>query len=196
MSQTERPTTRRRGDALDRAIRQAVFEELLDRGYGELTMEGVAVRAGTGKAPLYRRWPGKRELVLAAIEFVAAEDRQPLPDTGTLRGDLVRMLGRMTAVTSSDAERAANTLIWERHRHPEIAEAAAERLITPRLTWIRDAIERAVARGEIPAPVSIDLMARIGPAMIIQHVLETGTPPPRRRVTAIVDQVLLPALSG
>ncbi len=196
MKSIDRPVTRRRGDELDRAIRQAVFEELLERGYSELTMEGVASRAGTGKAPLYRRWPSKRELVLASIEFMAGVTRDPPPDTGTLRGDLLRLLGRMTAATSSVAEQAANTLIWERGRHPEIADAAVEQLIRPRLDWIRDTIARAVQRGEIQAPASLDLMARIGPAMIIQHLLETGAPPTRHRLTAIVDQVLLPALSG
>ena len=79
------PTTRRRGSALEAAIFAAVWAELADNGYMGLTIAGVAVRAGTSKPVLYRRWPNRARLVYAAL----ANSHRTIvsPDTGSLRGD-------------------------------------------------------------------------------------------------------------
>lgn len=69
------------------AIRTAAFEELADVGYGKLSMEAVARRAGVSKPTLYRRWPGKEQLVLSLVAEVAV-DAADTPDTGSLRGDI------------------------------------------------------------------------------------------------------------
>ncbi|HWU59132.1 MAG TPA: helix-turn-helix domain-containing protein, partial [Microbacteriaceae bacterium] len=83
---------RRRGPALETALLDAAWDELLAVGFGKLTMESVAVRARTGIAVLYRRWANKDELVLAAIEHYRNGHPVDVPDTGTLRGDLIAAL--------------------------------------------------------------------------------------------------------
>src|ERR1700733_10667549 len=86
------PAQRRRGEALESALLDAVWAELADRGYDELTIDAVATRAQTSRAVLYRRWPGKPELVLAALVHQAKTEPVARPDTGSLRGDVVALL--------------------------------------------------------------------------------------------------------
>jgi AcrR family transcriptional regulator len=188
------PRTRRRGAALEKAIRQAVLAELFESGYAALSMEAVASRAGTGKAPLYRRWSNKRDMVIDAIDqALTAGNDQPV-DTGDLRADLIRLLGSMAATMRTAPGRAMNTLIEERHRHPDLADTVIARLIEPRLARLAQAIQRAEGRGEIPTPTSLELLARAGPAMILQHELQSGRAPTDAEIADIVDVVLLPAL--
>lgn len=186
--------TRRRGAALEKAIRQAVLAELFESGYAALSMEAVAARAGTGKAPLYRRWSNKRDLVIDAIGQALSAEGDPSVDTGSLRADLIRLLGTMASVMRTGPGRAMNTLIEERHRDPELAETVITRLIEPRLARLAQAIQRAARRGEIPTPTSVELIARAGPAMILQHELQFGQIPTDTEIADIVDIVLLPAL--
>ncbi|WP_327086390.1 TetR/AcrR family transcriptional regulator [Nonomuraea sp. NBC_01738] len=96
MVSDHRKQPRRRGDALNAAIFQAVLAELAEVGYARLTMEGVAERARTGKASLYRRWPTRIELVMAAV-YHALPDPAATPDTGSLRDDLLEVLRRTAA---------------------------------------------------------------------------------------------------
>src|SRR5262245_41424669 len=84
--------TRRRGAALDEAILRAAADELTASGYGGLTMEKVASRAGTNKNAIYRRWPNRLALGVAAYRHLARA--VPLPDTGTLRDDALELLRR------------------------------------------------------------------------------------------------------
>jgi AcrR family transcriptional regulator len=192
----DRVRTRRRGAVLENAIRQAVFAELFEVGYAALTMEAVAARAGSGKAPLYRRWANKRDMVIDTISGALPRDDDQVADTGGLRADLIRLLGSMVATMHTVPGRAMNTLIEERHRHPELADAVIKRLIEPRLSWVAQAIRHAVAQGEIPAPTSVDVVARAGPAMILQHELQYGQIATEADIADIVDIVLLPALGA
>src|ERR1700727_1883396 len=91
------PVTRRRGATLEHALLDAAWEELQESGYAKLTMERVADRAGTSRAVIYRRWRNRVELAIAAMRY-----RQPvlsgaIPDTGTLRGDVLAILRRASA---------------------------------------------------------------------------------------------------
>ena len=84
--------TRRRGVELERAIYAAVVAEVAERGYSGVTYEGVAMRAGTSKPVLYRRWPTRAEMMFAALVARADSIREEFPDTGDLVGDLLAML--------------------------------------------------------------------------------------------------------
>lgn len=86
---------RRRGPELEAALLDAAWDELVEAGFAKLTMESVAARAGTGIAVLYRRWANKDELVLAALKHYRDGHPVGLPDTGTLRGDLLAALTGM-----------------------------------------------------------------------------------------------------
>jgi AcrR family transcriptional regulator len=87
-----KPVRRRRGEELQAALLEAAWDELVEVGYANLTMESVAVRAHTGIAVLYRRWPNKEQLVLAAAEHYRNVHPVEIPDTGTLPGDLFALL--------------------------------------------------------------------------------------------------------
>src|SRR5215469_11036902 len=86
--------TRRRGAMLERAILDSAWAELAAVGYARFTMDGVAARAATSKPVLYRRWPNRAKLVLAALRRVVTPLVEDVPDTGDLRGDLLALLGR------------------------------------------------------------------------------------------------------
>src|ERR1700761_2538013 len=83
---------RRHGPELESALLTAAWQELVEAGYARLTMESVARRAHASEAVLYRRWPNKAGLVLAAIDHHRATHPVEAPDTGTLRGDLIAEL--------------------------------------------------------------------------------------------------------
>src|ERR1700747_1141832 len=86
---------RRRGEELEAALLDAAWDELVEAGFAKLAMESVAARAKTGVAVLYRRWPNKDDLVLAAIRHYGETRPVEIPDTGTLRGDMLALLGRI-----------------------------------------------------------------------------------------------------
>lgn len=83
------PARRRRGEELEGALLDAAWQELQATGYGGLTFEGVATRARTSKPVLYRRWPTKADLVVAAMKQAGLFERRELPDTGSLREDVL-----------------------------------------------------------------------------------------------------------
>src|ERR1700722_14870018 len=99
--QAGRTRQRRRGEELEAAILEAAWDELVDVGFAKLTMESVAARAKTGVAVLYRRWPRKDDLVLAAIASHGTLNPVEIPDTGSLRGDMLALLGDVNDKRSS-----------------------------------------------------------------------------------------------
>src|SRR5215472_16899601 len=91
----EPPRTRRRGAVLEDAILDAAWDELTAVGYGRVTMAGIAARAGTNKAALYRRWPNRTELLAAAIDRRVVPLGEQPASTGSLRGDAIAVLRAM-----------------------------------------------------------------------------------------------------
>ncbi len=184
---------RRRGQALLQAIYDAVLADLADLGFGRLTMEGVAERAGCGKMPLYRRWNSTSDLVLDALTHALPAADEP-PDTGSLREDLLTVLTDMTEkVTTTPVGAALGTLIGEGRRHPEIVTAIHDRILEPG-SQIPDILHRAAARGEISPEALTPQTYRAGPAMTLAHTLMQGAPPDQSQLSAIVDEILMPAL--
>ena len=188
---------RRRGQQLEDQIREAVFAELAEAGYRGLTMQGVARRAGTGKAPLYRRWPNKQQMLTDVLAHQPPGGQEPQPDTGQLRADLIQILTQMATAMAQPAGRSLYALIVEmlrqREHHPEVAQTVIESLLEPRLDAITTALRRAAKRGEIRPGAVTSLLAQTGPALVIHQQLHYGTPPSPAEVTEIVDRVLLPA---
>src|SRR5262245_40170336 len=89
-----------RGEAVVRGVLTAALEELGQTGYGALRIEDVAARAGVNKTTVYRRWPTKEDLVRAAL-LAMTVDKFVVPNTGSLRGDLLEMARRMVAMTQT-----------------------------------------------------------------------------------------------
>src|ERR1700679_1365594 len=99
--QAQRTRQRRRGEELEAALLEAAWAELVEVGFAKLTMESVAARARTGVAVLYRRWPGKDDLTLAAIAHYVKAHPTEMPDTGSLRGDMLAVLGNFNDTRNS-----------------------------------------------------------------------------------------------
>jgi AcrR family transcriptional regulator len=144
-------------DDVTEAIRAAVFEELASVGYGRMSIEGIARRAGVGKAAVYRRWRSKLPLVLDVVSAVAALG-VPSPDTGTLLGD-VRTLLEVTAraLRHPIASQIIPDLLAEASRNPEIELALHEALRGTQRGIAELIVRAAVDRGELAASTDIDL---------------------------------------
>ena len=149
---------RPRSQEADRAILAATLELLASKGLAAMSIEEVAARAGVGKATIYRRWPSKGLLALDA--FVAAfREQQALPDTGTLRGDLVAALRAwVRAVTTTSMGPMLTGLIAEAQHDRELREAWRDRVLEPLRSQHRIMLDRAIARGEIPASVDREVV--------------------------------------
>ena len=144
---------RPRSQEADRAILTATLDLLASRGLAAMSIEEVAARAGVGKATIYRRWSSKGLLALDA--FVASfQEQQPLPDTGTLRGDLIAALTAwVRAVTQTSMGRLLTGLVAEAQHDEELRAGWRDRVLEPLRSQHRIMLDRAIARGEIPATV-------------------------------------------
>ncbi len=153
-----------RGD-ITVAIRNAVMQELADVGYGRLSIEAVARRAGVGKTAIYRRWGNKLEMVLEIVSDVAGRS-VPLPDTGSFSGDLqLIMMIVSRALQHRIASQIIPDLMAEASRNPQIAETLQKALRTHQQAVGDKLVGQAVARGELPEgtdpQVAVDLI--LGP---------------------------------
>ncbi|MFF5080593.1 TetR/AcrR family transcriptional regulator [Actinoplanes sp. NPDC000266] len=153
-----------RGD-ITVAIRNAVMHELAEVGYGRLSIEAVARRAGVGKTAIYRRWGNKLEMVLEIVSDVAGRS-VPLPDTGSFAGDLqLIMMIVHRALQHRIASQIIPDLMAEAARNPQIAETLQTALRTHQQAVGEKLVGQAVARGELPEgtdpEVAVDII--LGP---------------------------------
>ncbi len=172
------------------AIREAVLELLAESGYDRLTIDAVAARARAGKTTIYRRWAGKPELVVDALECRAVHD--PVPDTGSLRGDLYAMIGRTTSRNSRFDGQLVLGVVSALGRDAELRTVFREHFIAGKLDLFREIFERAVGRGEVTTDRDVDLLASLVPALMLQHLLVHGELPEPTLAKRIVDEIILP----
>jgi len=145
-----------RGD-ITAAIRNAVMNELAEVGYGRLSIEAVARRAGVGKTAIYRRWSNKLEMVLEIVSEVAGR-AVPLPDTGSFAGDLTLLMMIVSrALQHRIASQIIPDLMAEAARNPQIAETLQKALHTHQTAVGDKLVGQAVARGELPAGADPEL---------------------------------------
>lgn len=143
-------------DDITTAIRGAVLEELAAVGYGRLSIEAVARRAGVSKTAIYRRWRSKLELVLEIVS-AAAVQRLPLPDTGALRSDLEMLFMIMhRALRHPLAAQIIPDLLAEAARNPQIAETLEAALRANQRDIGGQLVGRAIRRGELGPDVDLD----------------------------------------
>jgi AcrR family transcriptional regulator len=181
---TGSPRTRRRGAVLEDAILDAAWDELAAVGYAQVTMAGIAARAGTNKAALYRRWPNRTELLAAAI------DRRVVPlaalpaDTGSLRGDVIAVLQAVNR-----RSHAAQTVP---DAGGELAAYLRRRAAVEGFEQMDLALSRARQRGEASAaPVSTQV-ARLPVSVLHSELCLSTEPVPDQAITKIVDEIFLP----
>jgi AcrR family transcriptional regulator len=163
-----------RGD-ITAAIRNAVMNELAEVGYGRLSIEAVARRAGVGKTAVYRRWSNKLEMVLEIVSGVA-ERSVPMPDTGSFATDLqLTMFIVSKALQHRIASQIIPDLMAEAARNPKIAETLNRALRTHQRALSEKIVGQAVERGELPKgtdpELAVDMM--LGPLYWRLAVLRT-----------------------
>ena len=185
-----RAVGRPRDPKLDAAITDATLELLADIGYAALTIEAVATRAGVGKATLYRRWPGKVQLVIDAVRTLS---EQPDPDTSAgVRDELVELLEAVRRKSGSSlAGRIFPRLIGDSADNPEFMRRYREQVLDPRRDRFRTALLRGVEQGLVRTDVdtdhAIDLL--VGP-MAYRNLIRNDPAPGPDLAARIVDDVL------
>lgn len=183
-----------RGAPRESAIRDAALELLVEVGYDRMSMDAVASRAHASKATIYRRWPGKRELVLDAIRCRAAHAMVP-PDTGQLRGDIIATMRAMAqGIGAQDAALVAGVL-REMRCTPELADQMRTQVIEDKRDVSRTIVRRAVARGELGRDADADLLHEVAPALMFFRLLICGQPADDAFLAHVTDDVLIPLLA-
>lgn len=182
---------RRRGAALESAILDAGWEQLIEAGYARFTIDAVAARSATARSVLYRRWPTRTELLEAVIRHRGTVDAVATPDTGSLRGDVLavlidfndrrsRIIGGFAALFGAYFDEAGGSPQQLRALFKSDGPSVMETII-----------ERAVHRGELAASPPTRIVEL--PADLLRHELfMTMAAVPRKRMEEIVDDVFLP----
>jgi AcrR family transcriptional regulator len=182
-----------RGAAREAAICDAALELLAEVGYDRMSMDAVASRARASKATIYRRWPGKRELVLDAVRSRGPAELSP-PDTGTLRGDIVATLRVMAdGIGGQDAALMAGVLRAMRST-PDLAYCVRAEVLEKKRYIGRTLVARAVARGELPTDADPEVWHEVGASLMFFRILVTGEPVDDAFLTHVADDVLIPLL--
>jgi AcrR family transcriptional regulator len=181
--------SRRRGEALERALYEATLDELADVGYGRLTMEGIAARAQTGKAALYRRWASKHDLVHAALLYAVPPLADPRPGRSA-RENLLAVFTAHRDVLAGKTAFPGLVIMGQLIHEPELRAIFADAIVAPRVRIIESILNAAVQDGEVDPEALTPLTVRVGPALINQHFMTTGVPPSKRELGLVVDTVI------
>jgi AcrR family transcriptional regulator len=181
---------RPRSEEAERAILATTARLLEEVGFVALTMEDVAQLAGVGKATIYRRWPTKGLLAFEAFQtnFLAT---QPLPDTGTVRGDLtVALQSWIRTVDGTVAGRTLRGLIAEVQRDPALSDAWRERFVQPVRAQHRILVARGIDRGELAQDADSEILLDLvfGPAY--HRLLQSHLPFNDHFAQTVVDAIL------
>lgn len=178
---------RPRSEVAHQAILDATLELLTEVGFSALTVEGVAQRAGVGKATIYRRWPSKLPLVVDAFrELPAFTD----VDTGTLAGDLKAMLTEyLRSFLATPLVTVYPSLAAERRHNPELGELL-DPLLRDRRRPLGAALRRAVERGELARDLDLDLASDLIVGPIAVRLFFTGGKVGPRMVGPMVELAL------
>ena len=193
MTTTDAAETRRPGrprdPECDRVILESALTEYAANGLEAMSVDAVATRAGVSKATIYRRYPSKLELVVAAA-FQLAEDKAPKPDTGSLRGDLTASLTNLCRLLADPVHGAATRmLVTDAVRNEELARMHADFVHKRRegtIAALRRGIDRGELRAEVDLDVAIDTLA--GPVFYRHIVMHEHVDD--AYVTSIVDSFI------
>ena len=166
---------------------------LQEHGYDGLTVDAVASEARASKATVYRRWPSKAELVLAAFIEGVCQVAVP-PETGTLRGDLLQV-GENICQQGRQHAGTIRAVLVEVSRDPALRDALQRQFLDQRKATIEYILRQAVDRGEIDEAAITDELWDLLPGYLIFRSILPGRPPTRRTVHALVDDVVLPGLT-
>jgi AcrR family transcriptional regulator len=191
MTPTEIGTRPRVEGERELEILEATLEVLDDVGYDLLTMDAVAARAKASKATLYRRWKGKPELVVAAI--MAHKGDSVVPDTGTLRGDLLEAYCGSGGLNDPLAQSVLSAVVIAMGRDPEFAEVYRRDFIGPKVATSRAIYERARERGEVHPDADLSILAPSLAGIVLHRAFLLGDDVTPELLGRVLDEVILPA---
>jgi AcrR family transcriptional regulator len=188
----EEPPARGRGRPRDRAADEAIlaaaFRILVDGGYGGLSIEAVAAEAGVGKTTIYRRYPTKRDLVVAALN--AATTVELAPSTADARTAIRHLIGQVVRVLfAANGVRILGSFLVEEGREPELLEVFRARVLEPRRAMLVELLQGAVERGEVRADVDVDVVSEVLIGSVFAHYIRTGQYGEEVWVGSVVDTV-------
>ncbi len=187
------PASRRRGAALDTALLEAAWDELRAVGYPGFTLDGVATRAGTSRPVLARRWSNRAELAAAAVRHHASlESLDQQPDTGTLRGDVLAVLRRISSSVSEIAGLLSFVVADYFDSTGRPPSEMRERAIAKGGSIMAAIIERAVERGEIDPQRLTPHIVSLPVDLVRSELIINQAPVPDDTLVEIVDRIFLP----
>ncbi len=176
----------------ERELLAVTLRLLQEHGYERLTLDEVAAAGRASKATMYRRWPTKAELVLAAFIEGISQDAVP-PDTGSLRDDLIA-IGDTVCAQSKEHASTLRVVLGEVSRDPALNDAMQEQLFDQRRAMMKQVVKRAVDRGEICADVVNSELWDLLPGYLIYRTVIQNRLPTRRTVRTLVDDMIMPSL--
>jgi len=185
-----------RGEERERAILAAVVELLGEAGYEAMTMDAVAARAHASKTTIYRRWPGKPELVKAAVDGYVAGRLPVSADTGSLRGDLMAVMRAMRGHLTDEFLAMMSGLLHAMRTDPELAGVLRSHLAEDYSAAL-PIIRRAADRGEVPSGAE-EALARTVHELIEAQLfrqMALGAPFDEQFSRHVVDDLVLPVLT-
>jgi AcrR family transcriptional regulator len=182
----------RRSESSHRAIVAATQELLVEVGYRELTIEGVAARAGVGKQTIYRWWPSRAALALEAYLGGSDTVPQPAPDSGEVRKDVRDLLGWLIAVLAEPiGGRVLAGLIADLQHDPELAERFHRDVVPARRRAMLEALERGRERRELRPDADLELAVDELHGAVFYRLLLSGEPLDAGFTKRLADQVLV-----
>ncbi|MDP9302078.1 MAG: TetR/AcrR family transcriptional regulator [Actinomycetota bacterium] len=181
-----RPVGRPRDPDLDRVILDATITLLAQEGFARMSIEQVAARAGVGKASIYRRWPSKVDLVIAALSRRGTE--HPVSTGGSVRARLTELIRDLcNSVRREPAKSLLAALVAEIPRNPELASAVRDGFLARRqataFALLREGVERGELRPDLDPELASDTL--VGPIML--RLLLTGGRITRGLAVTLVD---------
>jgi AcrR family transcriptional regulator len=187
---------RKRDHSRDAKILDATLEVLVEVGAAALTMDMVAARAGAGKATIYRRWASKADLVVDAVTHMKRNqiDLERLPDTGTLRGDLLGLFKPHSIEEGERKLKIMTGLASLLSQDQALADAANAAVVQPWAEAHFALMQRAALRGEISASADIGTLSQVVPSMAAYRTLVQRKPIDLAFLVSIIDGVIVPAL--
>ena len=168
----------------------AAQDLLIEKGFDGLTIDEVAERAGLSKTTLYRRWPGKEELVSAAV--AAFYTPPPVPDTGDLRSDLIAC-ARTYIIADGRSRHALAVLLSAMGTNAALREKARAIVGDAYGNLFTAVLQRASSRGQLPRDADVAIVAEIFPAAAFHRLAVFGQSVDEAYISRIIDNVILPA---
>lgn len=179
---------RPRNESSSAVILTATLDLVAEVGIAGLTMDSVAVRAGVGKATIYRRWSSKEALLLDA--WMSCVNKSPTPDTGSLRSDIDQMFLRDDHPLSDAAlQRVFPQMVAAAKVNPDVTQAY-HAFLAERRHPIRTVLERAIARGELERDTDVELVADLLIAPLMYRWLVTDGVVDHQIISRVIDTVL------